>query len=77
MPASRRQNITSGNVVAVQGLGGLGHLAIQYCGKMGYRTVVISSSSAKADFARKLGSHDYIDGSKGDVGEQLQKVETI
>lgn len=41
---------------------------------MGYRTVAISSSDAKKDFATKLGAHDYIDGSKGDVGEQLQKL---
>lgn len=56
------------------GLGGLGHLALQYANKMGYRTVAISSSDAKRDFAMKLGAHDYIDGSKGDVGKQLQDL---
>lgn len=56
------------------GLGGLGHLALQFAAKSGYRTVAISSSDAKKDFATKLGAHDYIDGSKGDVGKQLQEM---
>ena len=70
----RRQGITSGDPVAVQGLGGLGHLALQYTSKMGYRTVAISSSSDKEKFARELGAHDYIDTSQADAGEQLQKL---
>ncbi|ORY10278.1 alcohol dehydrogenase [Clohesyomyces aquaticus] len=70
----RKQGITLGDTVAIQGLGGLGHLALQYTSKMGYRTVAISSSGSKRDFAKKLGAHEYIDGSKGDVGEQLQKL---
>lgn len=70
----RKQHITPGDIVAVLGLGGLGHLALQYTSKMGYRTVAISSSSGKKDFATKLGAHDYIDASKGDIGEQLQKL---
>lgn len=70
----RKQGITPGETVAVVGLGGLGHLALQYTSKMGYRTVAISSSDAKREFATKLGAHDYIDTSKGDVGEQLQKL---
>ncbi|KAJ4570220.1 hypothetical protein HRR94_004435 [Exophiala dermatitidis] len=70
----RRQNVIAGSVVAVQGLGGLGHLALQYASKMGYRTVAISSSSEKKQFASQLGAHDYIDASAGDIGEQLQKL---
>ena len=70
----RKQNVTPGDVVGVQGLGGLGHLAIQYASKMGYRTVAISSSNAKERFARELGAHDYIDGSKQDVTQELQKL---
>lgn len=61
-------------MVAISGLGGLGHLALQYTSKMGYRTVAISSSASKKDFAMQLGAHEYIDTSKGDVGEQLQKL---
>ena len=53
----RKQNIVPGSTVAIQGLGGLGHLALQYTSKMGYRTVAISSSDAKKDFAMKLGAH--------------------
>ncbi|KAK4946691.1 hypothetical protein LTR10_014193 [Elasticomyces elasticus] len=70
----RNQGIVPGSLVAVQGLGGLGHLALQYTSKMGYRTVAISSSSEKKDFAHQLGAHDYIDGSKEDVGEALKKM---
>lgn len=70
----RRQNVLPGSLVAVSGLGGLGHLALQYTSKMGYRTVAISSSSSKKEFATQLGTHDYIDASAGDIGEQLQKL---
>ncbi|KIX08237.1 uncharacterized protein Z518_02893 [Rhinocladiella mackenziei CBS 650.93] len=70
----RNQKISAGSTVAIQGLGGLGHLALQFTSKMGYRTVAISSSSAKKDFAMQLGAHEYIDASKGDIGEQLQKL---
>ena len=70
----RKQNITPGDIVAVQGLGGLGHLALQFTSKMGFRTVAISSSDSKRKFAKDLGAHDYIDTSQGDVGEQLQKM---
>ncbi|KAI1822877.1 alcohol dehydrogenase [Xylaria intraflava] len=70
----RKQHIEQGNVVAVQGLGGLGHLAVQFASKMGYRTVAISSGGSKRDFARQLGAHDYIDTSKEDTNERLQSM---
>ncbi|KAH0844503.1 hypothetical protein AYO21_00972 [Fonsecaea monophora] len=70
----RQQRVLAGSLVAVQGLGGLGHLALQYVSKMGYRTVAISSSSEKREFATQLGAHEYIDASQGDIGEQLQKL---
>ena len=70
----RQQHILAGETVAVQGLGGLGHLAIQYAVKMGYRTVALSSSGAKEKFAKDLGAHVYIDGSKEDHAEALQKL---
>ncbi|RWA13889.1 hypothetical protein EKO27_g1224 [Xylaria grammica] len=72
--AMRKQHVEQGNLVAVQGLGGLGHLAVQYANKMGYRVAAISSGSAKEDFARKLGAHDYIDSSKDDPVKQLQAL---
>jgi len=70
----RQQHIPPGSTVAVQGLGGLGHLALQYANKSGYRVVALSRDGKKEKFARELGAHEYIDGSKGDVGEQLQKL---
>lgn len=70
----RSQNTTSGDLVAVRGLGGQGHRAIQYDHRMGYRPVVISSSSAKEKFAQEFGAHDDIERFKGDVGEQLKTM---
>ena len=67
-------NIPPGATVGIQGLGGLGHLAIQYASKFGYRVVALSRDSKKEEFARQLGASDYIDASKGDTGEQLQKL---
>lgn len=70
----RNQHIIPGEVVGVQGLGGLGHLALQYANKLGYKVVAISSSADKETFARDLGAHEYIDGSKEDIGQALQKL---
>ena len=67
-------DIRPGETVAIQGLGGLGHLGIQYAAKMGYKTVALSSSAAKEKFAKNLGAHVYIDGSKEDQGEALTKL---
>ncbi|KAI0466672.1 alcohol dehydrogenase [Xylaria cf. heliscus] len=72
--AMRKQHVEQGNLVAIQGLGGLGHLAVQYANKMGYRTVAISSGSAKRDFARQLGAHEYVDASKEDPVKTLQAL---
>lgn len=66
--------ISPGEIVGIQGLGGLGHLALQYAAKMGYRVVALSSSGSKESFARDLGAHDYVDGSKTDQGEYLKKL---
>lgn len=60
-----------GSTVAIQGLGGLGHLAVQYANKLGYRVVAVSRGSDKEVFARGLGAHEYIDSSKVDPGEAL------
>ncbi|KAL8668433.1 MAG: hypothetical protein Q9168_006939 [Polycauliona sp. 1 TL-2023] len=70
----RHQQIPPGETVAVQGLGGLGHLAVQYAAKMGYRVVALSTSGAKEQFAKDLGASHYIDGSKEDQAEALQKL---
>ncbi|KAH6658486.1 chaperonin 10-like protein [Truncatella angustata] len=72
--AIRNMNIPAGETVAVQGLGGVGHMAVQYANKFGYRVIAISRDGSKEEFARQLGAHEYIDASKGDVGVQLQKL---
>ncbi|KAH9840285.1 chaperonin 10-like protein [Rhodofomes roseus] len=61
-------------LVAVQGIGGLGHLALQFSRKMGYRTVALSSSASKAELSKELGAELYLDGSKVDQGSELQKL---
>lgn len=70
----RHMDVKPGETVAVQGLGGLGHLAIQAAQRMGYRVVAISRGADKEAFARQLGAHDYIDSSKEDAGEALRKL---
>ncbi|EPQ31300.1 uncharacterized protein PFL1_01485 [Pseudozyma flocculosa PF-1] len=70
----RQLRITPGEVVAIQGLGGLGHLAVQYSRAMGYRTVALSRGSDKKDFAMNLGATDYIDTEKEDPVEVLNKM---
>lgn len=63
-----------GSLVAVQGLGGLGHLAVQYAQKMGYTVAALSSSDKKKDFASKLGASHYLDASKESQVEALNKL---
>ena len=70
----RRMGVAAGDVVAVQGLGGLGHLALQFASKMGYRTVALSRGQEKKSFATDLGAHEYIDTAAGNVAEELQKL---
>ena len=72
--AMRHQQIFPGAIVAIQGLGGLGHLALQYAKKMGFRVVALGSSGAKEKFARDLGASEFIDGSKEKFSEGLQKL---
>ena len=67
-------NVSPGDIVAVQGIGGLGHLALQFCKAMGYRTVALSSSPAKKELAFQLGASEYIDGSKVNQVEALQEL---
>ncbi|RYP91833.1 hypothetical protein DL770_002010 [Monosporascus sp. CRB-9-2] len=70
----RKMHVEQGNTVAVQGVGGLGHLAIQYANKMGYHTVAMSSGSSKKDFAHQLGAHAYIDTTKEDPVSKLKEL---
>lgn len=71
----RKMHVEQGNLVAVQGLGGLGHLAVQYSRAMGYRTVAVSSGGdEKRDFAMKLGANEFIDSGKEDVAKRLNEM---
>ncbi|KAM5343535.1 hypothetical protein ACJ41O_012072 [Fusarium nematophilum] len=70
----RKLHVEQGSVVAVQGLGGLGHLAVQYANKMGYEVVALSSGDDKAQFAKDLGAHHYINTKKSDVAAELNKL---
>jgi len=63
-----------GAVVAVQGIGGLGHLGVQYASKLGYRVVAIARGAAKAELAKQLGAHDYIDSASEDPAVALQRL---
>lgn len=71
--ALRNSGAKAGDLVAVQGIGGLGHLALQYAAKMGFKVVAISNGEAKRDLAMSLGAVDYIDSSAEDAGEALLK----
>ncbi|PHH58725.1 hypothetical protein CDD81_4738 [Ophiocordyceps australis] len=72
--AMRQQKVLPGETVAIQGLGGLGHLGIQYARKMGFRVVAISTSDSKKELALQLGAHHYINTSKTPVVEELKKL---
>lgn len=74
MNAMRQMRVLQGGLVAVQGVGGLGHLAIQFANKMGYEVVALSSGSDKKDFATQLGARHYIDTSNEDPAQALQKL---
>jgi D-arabinose 1-dehydrogenase-like Zn-dependent alcohol dehydrogenase len=70
----RNAGLRAGDTVAVQGIGGLGHLGIQYAAKMGFRTVAVSRGADKEELARQLGAHEYIDTAKVPAAEGLQKL---
>jgi D-arabinose 1-dehydrogenase-like Zn-dependent alcohol dehydrogenase len=70
----RQMNIFPGEIVAIQGLGGLGHLALQFAAKMGFHVVALSSKAGKEDFAKKLGATDYVDSSSEDPVAKLKSM---
>ena len=71
--ALRNSGARSGDVVAIQGVGGLGHLGVQFARAMGFRTVAISGSDSKRELAVKLGAHEYVDTSKQSPAQALRK----
>jgi propanol-preferring alcohol dehydrogenase len=72
--ALRNSGARAGDVVAVHGIGGLGHLGVQYARQMGFETVAINRGNDKEALARKLGAHHYIDATAMDVVAELQKL---
>jgi propanol-preferring alcohol dehydrogenase len=72
--ALRNAKARAGELVAIQGVGGLGHLAIQYAAHMGFRVAVVSRGMDKRDIAIKLGAHHYIDSGSEDVAAALQDL---
>src|ERR1700686_1065021 len=70
----RHAGAWAGDLVAVQGIGGLGHLGIQYARQMGFKTVAIGRGSDKEDLARRLGAHNYVDSGTEDAAAALQKL---
>lgn len=72
--ALRNSGARPGNVVAVQGIGGLGHLGVQYARKMGFQTIALGRGKDKEPLAKKLGAHHYIDSDLVDPVKELQKL---
>ncbi|NUS15557.1 MAG: alcohol dehydrogenase catalytic domain-containing protein [Streptomyces sp.] len=70
----RRSAARPGDLVAVLGIGGLGHLGVRYAAAMGFETVAIARGPDKADFAKQLGAHHYVDSTATPVAEALQAL---
>ncbi len=72
--ALRNSGARAGDLVAVHGIGGLGHLGVQYARQMGFETVAINRGDDKEPLARQLGAHHYIDATATDVVAELHKL---
>ena len=72
--ALRNSGVRAGDTVAVLGIGGLGHLGVQFAAKMGCRTVAIARGADKGPLARQLGAHHYLDSTTQDVAAELKKL---
>src|SRR6185295_9282823 len=72
--ALRNAGLRGGDLVAVQGIGGLGHLGVQFARHLGFRTVAIGRGSDKGKFAKDLGAHVYIDAAAEDAAAALQRM---
>jgi D-arabinose 1-dehydrogenase-like Zn-dependent alcohol dehydrogenase len=70
----RHSGALPGDLVAVQGIGGLGHLAIQYASKFGYKVAAIGRGSENTELAIKLGASLYIDSNATNAAAELQKI---
>jgi D-arabinose 1-dehydrogenase-like Zn-dependent alcohol dehydrogenase len=63
-----------GDTVAILGIGGLGHLGVQFANKMGFKTVAIARGKDKESFAKELGAHEYIDSEAPNAVDTLKKL---
>ena len=72
--ALRNSGARAGDLVAVQGVGGLGHLGVQYARRMGFHTVALSRGEDKRQLALDLGAHDYVDTDAEDGAKALQRM---
>jgi propanol-preferring alcohol dehydrogenase len=72
--ALRNAGLRGGDLVAVQGIGGLGHLGIQFARHMGFRTVAIGRGGEKEKLAKNLGAHEYVDTAVEDAAAALQRL---
>ena len=70
----RHSGARPGDTVAILGIGGLGHLAVQFAAKSGFRTIAIARGADKAPLAKQLGAHTYIDSTTHDFAAELQKL---
>jgi alcohol dehydrogenase len=70
----RKTRAKSGDLVAVLGIGGLGHLGVQFSRAMGFETVAIARGAAREAAAKELGAHHYIDSNASDVAAELKKL---
>ena len=70
----RHTSARAGDLVAVLGIGGLGHLGVQFAARMGFRTVAIARGADKGPLAKRLGAHTYIDSTVQNVAEELTRL---
>lgn len=72
--ALRESGARPGDLVAILGIGGLGHLGVQFARRMGFETVAIARGTDKREQAEALGAHHYVDSTAGDVADALQAL---
>lgn len=72
--ALRHSGANAGDLVAILGIGGLGHLGVQFAARMGFKTVAIARGSDKGPLAKQLGAHIYIDSTAQNAAEELTKL---
>ncbi|EAL70476.1 zinc-containing alcohol dehydrogenase [Dictyostelium discoideum AX4] len=73
----RHQDIKVGSLVGVTGIGGLGHYAIQFCKKMGYQVIAMSSGNSKEQLSKELGADYYVDMSKDNYIQEIQSIGSV